>query len=80
MSASMKWRHVGHLQLIIRTVSPLTVVAQKEVCQRAEMANPPDMKVFALERHELLEDLVYFRTLCDVQSSPLVFVPNHAFE
>ena len=42
------------------------------------MANPQDMKVFAVERHELREIFVYFRALCGVQSSPLVFAPNRA--
>ena len=37
------------------------------------------MKVFAVERHGLPEDFVYFRALCGVQSSPLVFAPNRAF-
>ena len=42
------------------------------------MANPQDMKVFAVERHELREIFVSFRALCGVQSSPLVFAPNRA--
>ena len=41
-----------------------------------EMANPQGMKVFAVERHELPEDIVSFPALCGVQSLPLVFVPN----
>ena len=35
--------------------------------------------VFAVERHEFPKDYAYFRTLCGVQSSPLVFAPNGAF-
>ena len=40
----------GRLQLSSRFVSPLTVVAQKEVCPRDDMANPPGIKVFTVER------------------------------
>ena len=40
------------------------------------MANPQGLKVFAVERHGLPEDFVYFPALCGVQSSPLVYVPN----
>ena len=42
------------------------------------MANPQDLKVFAVERHGLPEDFMFFRALCGVQSSPLVFAPSHA--
>ena len=57
----------------------MTVSAQREVCQRHEMTNPAGMKVFTVEKYKLLEDLVYFRTRCGVQSSsPLVFAPNRA--
>ena len=41
--------------------------------------NPEGMKVFAVERQEFLEDFVYFRIMCGLQSSPLVFAPNRAF-
>ena len=50
-----------------------------EVSPPDEMANPQGMKVFAVERHVLPEDLVYFRALCDVQLSPLVFASNRGF-
>ena len=46
-------------------------VAEKEVSPQEEMANPLGMKVFAVERHGLPEDVVSFRALCGVQSSPL---------
>ena len=75
----MKWRHLGHFQLLSRAVSPFTVVAKMEVSPQGEMANPRGMKVFAVERHGLHEDFVYFRALCGVQSSPLIFAPNRAF-
>ena len=73
MPASMKWRHLGHLQLFSRVVA---VVAEMEVSPQEEMANPQGMKVFAVERPGLPEDFVYFPALCGVQSSPLVFALN----
>ena len=41
-------------------------------------ANLEDMTMFAVERHGFPEDFVYFRALCGVQSSPLVFAPDRA--
>ena len=80
MSASINWRHLGHLQLLSRAVSPLAVVAAMEVNPQDEMANPQSMKkVFAVKRYGLPEDFVPFRALCGVQSSPLVFFPNCTF-
>ena len=73
MSASMKWRHLGHLQLFSRVVA---VIAEMEVSSQEEMANPQGMEVFAIERPGLPEDFVSFPALCGVQSSPLVFAPN----
>ena len=69
MSASMKWRHLGHLQLLSRAVSPLTVVAKMEDNPQGKMTSPQGTKGFAVERHGLPEDFVYFRALCGVQSS-----------
>ena len=73
MSASMKWRYLGHLQLLSRAVA---VVAEMGVSPQEKMANPQGMKVFAVERYGLPEDFVSFPALCGVQSSPLVFVQN----
>ena len=73
MSAPMKWRHLGHLQLFSRVVA---VMAEMEVSPQEEMANPRGMKVFAVERPGLPEGFVSFPALCGVQSSPLVFAPN----
>ena len=73
MSALMKWRYLGHLQLLSRTVA---VMAEMEVSPQEDMSNPQRMKVFTVERHELSEDFVCFPALCGVQSSPLVFLPN----
>ena len=70
MSASMKWRYLGCLQLLSKAV------AEMEVSPQEEMANPQGMKVIAIERPGLPEDFVYFPDLCGVQSSPLVFAPN----
>ena len=73
MSASMKWRHLGHLQLLSRAVAAM---AEMEVSPQEEKANLQGMKVFTVERHGLPDDFVYFLALCGVQSSPHVFVPN----
>ena len=73
MSASMKLRHSGHLQLLSRVVA---VMAEMAVSPQEEMANPQGKKVLAVERRGLPEDFVSFPALCGVQSSPLVFVPN----
>ena len=68
----MKWRYLGHLQLLSRAVA---VLAKMEVSPQKEMAIPQGMKVFAVERPGFPYDFVYFPALCGVQSSPLVFVP-----
>ena len=76
MSASMKWRYLGYLQLLSKAVAAMAgmEVSPQEV---QEMANPQGTKVFAVERPGLPEDFVSFPSLCGVQSSPLVFfAPN----
>ena len=73
MSASMKWRYLGHLQLLSRAIA---VMPEIEVSPKEEMTNPQGMKIFAVERHGLPENFVSFPALCGAQSSPLVFVPN----
>ena len=80
MSASMKWRYLGHLQLLskARAEALMTGIGEMEVSPREEMAKPQDMKVFIAERHGLPEDFVSFGALCGVQSSPLAFAPNRA--
>ena len=75
MPASMKWRHLGHLQLFSRVVA---VMAEMQVDPHEEVANPQGMQVFAVERHGLPEDFLPFPALCGVQSSPLVFVPSQS--
>ena len=73
MPASMKWCHLGHLQLFSRVVA---VMAEMEVSLLEEMANLQGMKVFAVERRGLPEDFVSFPPLCGMQSSPLVVSPS----
>ena len=72
MSASMKWRYLGCLQLLSKAAAAM---AEMEASPQEEMANPQGMKVFAVERPGLPEDFVYFPALCGMQSSPLVFAP-----
>ena len=73
MSASMKWRYLGHLQLLSRAVA---VLAEIEVSPQEEMTNLQGMKVFTVERPGLPEDFVSLPALCGLQLLPLVFVPN----
>ena len=52
-------------------------MAEMEVSPQEEMASLQGLKVFAVERHGIPEDFVFFPALmCGVQSSPLVFAPN----
>ena len=53
MSTSMKWRYLGHSQLLSRAVAAM---AETEVSPQEEMANPQGMEVFAVERHGFPED------------------------
>ena len=53
-------------------------MAQKEVCPRDEIADPPDTAVLPIDRHGFAEGFVSFRTLCSVQSSLVRFAPNVA--
>ena len=73
MSASMKWRYLGYLQLLSKAVAAMV---ELEVGPQEEMANPQEMKMFAVERPGLPENSVSFPALCGVQSSPLVFATN----
>ena len=47
MPASMKSRHLSHLQLFSRVVA---IMAEMEVSPQEEMTNPQGMKVFVVER------------------------------
>ena len=78
ISASIKWRHLGHLQLLSKAKHPLTAMVEKEVCPRDEIANPPGTAVLPIGRHGFAEGLVYFCTLCGMQSSLVRFSPNRA--
>ena len=55
MSASMKWRHLGHLQLLSKAVA---AIAEMQVSPQEEMGNPQGMKVFALR------DLGFLKISC----------------
>ena len=59
--------------------TPLTTMAEMEVSPQDDVVNPQDIKVFAVERHGRPRDFVYSRSLCGMQSWPLVFAPNHKF-
>ena len=72
MSALMKWRYLGHLQPLSKAVAAM---AKIKVSLQEEMDDPQEIKVFAVERHGLLEDFVSFPALYGVQSSQLVFAP-----
>ena len=54
-------------------------MAETESSPQDEVVSLQDIKVFAIERHELPEDFGYFRSLWGVQHWPLVFAPNRAF-
>ena len=75
---SMKWRSLGQMQLLSKTKHSLTTMAQKEVCPRDEIADPPSTAVLPIDRHSFAEGFVSFRTLCGVQSSLVRFAPNRA--
>ena len=72
----MKWRYMGHLQLLSKAVA---AIAEMEVSPQEETANPQGMKVFAVESPGLPEDFVSFPALCGLQSSPVVFASNLPF-
>ena len=78
MSASMELRYLGHLQLLSKTKHSFIVMAKKEVCPRDEIVDPPGTAVLHIDIHGFAEGLVYFRTLCGVQSSLVRFAPNRA--
>ena len=74
----MKWRYLGHFQLVSKAKHSLTAMAQEQVCPRDEIADPPGMAVLPIDIYGFDEDLVSFRTLCGVQSSLVRFAPNRA--
>ena len=76
MSASMKLRYLGHLQLLSKAKHFFIVMAKKEVCPRDEIAKPPGRTVLPIDIHGSAEGLVSFRILCGVQSSLVRFAPN----
>ena len=78
MSASMKWRYLGHLQLLSKAKHSLTAMAKKEVGPRDEISDPPGTSNIPIDRQDFAEGLVSFRTLYGVQSSLVIFAPNRA--
>ena len=63
MSASMKWRCLGHLQPLSKAKHSTTVTAKKEVYPRDEIADPPGMAVLPINIYGFDAGLVSFRTL-----------------
>ena len=78
MSASMKWRYLGHLQLLSKAKHSCIVMAKKEVCPRDEIADASGTAVLPIDIHGFAEGLVSFRILGGVQSSLVMFAPNRA--
>ena len=60
MSASMKWRCLGHLQPLSKAKHFTTAMAKKEVCPRDEIADPPGMAVLPIDIHGFDAGLVSF--------------------
>ena len=74
----MKWRYLGHLQLLSKAKHSFTAMAKEGICLRDEIADPPGMAVLPIDIYGFDEGLVSFRTLCRVQSSLVRFAPNRA--
>ena len=74
----MKWRYLGHFQLLSKAKHSLTAMAKEEVCRRDEIADPSGMAVLPIAIYGFDEGLVSFCTLCGVQSSLVIFAPNRA--
>ena len=74
----MKWRYLGHFQLLSKAKHSLIAMAKEEVCPRDEIADPSGMAVLPIEIYGFDEGLVSFRTLCGVQSSLVRFAPGRA--
>ena len=51
-------------------------MAKKEVCPRYEIADPSDTAVLPIDIHGFAEGLMYFRTLCGLQTLLMRFAPN----
>ena len=74
----MKWRYLGHFQLVSEAKHSLTAMAKEEVCPRHEIADPPGMAMFPIDIYGFDEGLVSLRTLCGAQSLLVRFAPNRA--
>ena len=58
MSASMKWRYLGHLEPLSKVKHSLTAMGKKEVCPRDEIADLPGTAVLPIDTHGFAEGLV----------------------
>ena len=78
MSASMKWRYLGCLQLLSKTVAAM---AEMEVSPQEEMANPQGMKVFLRQPahlHTQAESGAYLRDFSRVPRRRPFMKPPYA--
>ena len=66
------------MQQLSKAKHSLTMMAQKEVCPRDEIADPSGTAVLSFDRHGFAEGFVSFRTLCGVQSSLVKSALNRA--
>ena len=57
----MKLRYMGHMQLLSKAKYSLLAKAQKEVCPRYEIADPPGTAVLPIDRHDFAEGFMSFR-------------------
>ena len=69
---------LGRMQLLSKAKHSLRAMAQKEVCPRDEIGDPPGTAVFPIDRHGFAGGLVSFHTLCGVESALVRFSPNRA--
>ena len=60
MSASMKWRYLGHLQPLSKAKHSLTAMVKKEVCPRDEIAELPGTDVLLIDIYMALPKVWLF--------------------
>ena len=64
------------MQLLSKAKHSFSAIAEKKVCPRDEIADPPGTAMLPIDRHGFTEGFVSFRTLCGVKSSLVIFAPN----
>ena len=64
------------MQLLSKAKHSVPAMAQKEVSPRDEIADPPGTAALPIDKHGFAEGFVWFRTLCGVQSSLVIFAPS----